>query len=83
MKLFDPIKGIISAVSTSRDVSSALVQAEEYIRKIKSSQFIEDLIKDVQKLYPLTNDEVYGLILKVDAELKPKEEVIAEPIIKE
>lgn len=82
MKLFDPIKGIISAVSTSRDVSSALVQAEKYIRKIKSSQFIEDLIKDVQKLYPLTNDEVYGLILKVDAELKPKEEV-EEPIIKE
>lgn len=83
MKLFDPIKGIISAVSTSRDVSSALVQAEKYIRKIKSSQFIEDLIKDVQKLYPLTNDEVYGLILKVDAELKPKEEPIEEPIIKE
>lgn len=82
MEVFDPKEGIKQAplVEVERDVSADLVNAEKIIRGLKEQMFIEDLIKLVQKTCALTNDEVYGIVQKVSAELKPEKEPITEPI---
>ena len=81
MEKFDSKLGLVADANEAvRNVSVDLVNAEKIIRELKTPMFVEDLIKLVQSTCSLTNDEVYGLILKVDAELKPKEE---EPIIEE
>lgn len=81
MEIFDPKIGITQNPKEAgvRDVTADMEAAELYIRKLKTEVFVEDLIKDVQKLHPLTNDEVYSIIVKIDKELKPKE-VVVEPI---
>ncbi len=82
MEVFDAKIGLVQKPDKVevRDVSSELEKAEKFIRELKEEVFVEDLIKTVQGLYPLTNDEVYDLIKKIDKELKPKEEPITEPI---
>lgn len=84
MDIFDSKKGILTEAKPERDVSSDLAAAEQIIRKLDKPMFIEDLIKHVQKTCALTNDEVFGLIQKVDSELKPKPEedkpLVEEPV---
>lgn len=76
MEIFDAKIGLVQKPDKAevRDVSSELEKAEKFIRELKEEVFVEDLIKTVQGLYPLTNDEVYSIIKKIDAELQPKEE---------
>lgn len=75
LEIFDPAKGIVSEKSEYvRDVTEDLERAEKIIRELKGPMFIEDLIKLVQKTCSLTNNEVFEIVQKVNAELQPKEE---------
>jgi hypothetical protein len=76
MTIFDSKKGLIQSVEKKleRDVKDDLARAEKIIRELEKEMFVEDLIKLVQKTCSLTNDEVYEIIVRIDKELKPKEE---------
>lgn len=76
MQKFDPVKGLVEVAAAERDVSADLTSAETIIKGLKAPMFVEDLIKHVQSTCSLTNNEVYGLIQKVDAELKPQPKVV-------
>jgi hypothetical protein len=69
MQIFDPEQGIVSEPQSERDVSADLIAAEAIIRGLESPMFIEDLIKLVQQTCSLTNDEVYGIVQKINAEI--------------
>lgn len=71
-ELFDPQAGLVETPLEPqvRDVSADLVRAEQIIRGLKEPMFIEDLIKMVQETCSLTNDEVVGVVKKIDDELK-------------
>lgn len=74
MQIFDPMKGVIEPGTGERDVSAYIAEATEYVRKLKASVPVEDLVKMIQKAYPLTNQEAHECILKVDAEIKAMSE---------
>lgn len=80
--MFDPIKGIISTPEEpkERDVTIDLRNAEVIIRSLQTPMFVEDLIKFVQKTCSLTNDEVFEIINRINAELNPIDET---PLINE